>query len=53
MKSAAHRQRMDERRAKQRARRPDREAFAYANVGRNHPDYGLHPHEHLKRKEAR
>lgn len=53
MKSAAHRQRMADRRAKQNARKPDVERYAYANVGRDHPDYGLHPHEHMKRKEAR
>lgn len=63
MKSAAHRARMDKRRAKQRALLPDRlnprtDAFTgttriYANVGREHPDYGLHPHKHLQRKEAR
>ncbi|MES2783746.1 MAG: hypothetical protein V4657_13195 [Pseudomonadota bacterium] len=48
-----HKEKMIERRKRQNARRPDTETYAYANVGRAHPDYGLHPHEHAKRKAAR
>lgn len=53
MKSEAHRQRMADRRAKQNARKPGVERYAYANVGRDHPDYGLHPHKHAKNKARR
>lgn len=63
MKSQAHRKRMDDRRAKQRAAVPDRlnryhhhftgTTRIYANVGREHPDYGLHPHKHAANKAGR
>lgn len=49
----SHKEKMAKRRERQRARRPDRITKAYANVGRNHPDYACTPQEHALRKAAR
>lgn len=53
MKSETHRKRMDERRANQHARKSDYYTPPLANVGREHPDHGMHPHDHMRHKAAR
>lgn len=53
MKSKAHRDRMYYRREQQLNRKSDAWNPPYANVGRHHPDYGLHPHVHSENKARR
>lgn len=53
MKSKTHRDRMDYRREQQLARKSDFYTPPLANVGRDHPDYGLHPDKHAENKARR
>lgn len=53
MKSETHRKRMDDRRAWYHDQPAPYKVPVTANLGRAHPDYGVHPHTHAANKAAR